>query len=135
MTSWGTRFGVLGRASKDSWNKWWNDDRNATAARRYIEQKFRLRLGPVGYKRFRRLMPSGDLLAPLCQFVRMYAHAEFDFDVEVVLKRDEVPDCRLGEGGIDPSLLGWNTWISSNPFLQDVSDGVFAHEGWPLCIK
>jgi hypothetical protein len=41
VTRWGTRFGVMGRMSKDAWNRWWNDDPNAAATRRYIEAKFR----------------------------------------------------------------------------------------------
>ena len=41
VTRWGTRFGVMGRMSKDAWNRWWNDDPDAAATRRYIESKFR----------------------------------------------------------------------------------------------
>ena len=31
----------MGRMSKDAWNRWWNDDPDAAATRRYIETKFR----------------------------------------------------------------------------------------------
>ena len=41
VTRWGTRFGVVGRMSKDAWNRWWNDDPDAAASKRYIESKFR----------------------------------------------------------------------------------------------
>ena len=41
VTRWGTRFGVMGRMSKDAWNRWWKDDPGAAATRRYIEAKFR----------------------------------------------------------------------------------------------
>jgi len=41
VTRWGTRFGVMGRMSKDAWNRWWNDDPDAAATKRYIEAKFR----------------------------------------------------------------------------------------------
>ena len=43
-----------------------------------------------------RLMPKGDVLRPLCQMTRMYA-GQFDFDVQPVLKAEEVPECRLAE--------------------------------------
>jgi hypothetical protein len=41
VTSWGTRFGLLGRMSKDAWRKWWKDDPNSARARAYVQAKFR----------------------------------------------------------------------------------------------
>ena len=74
-------------------------------------------------------MPSGDALRPLCQMIRTYAGPQFEFDVQVVLKAAEVPCCRLGGDGADPSRLGWNTWILSATVDHDVSDAVFSLEG------
>ena len=86
-----------------------------------VQSKFRLRVGPIGYEEFRRLMPSGDRLLPLCQFVRTYAGPEWDFDVQLVLRRREVPECRL-DGN---ARLGWNIWVRSGEFQRDVDDAVF----------
>ncbi len=94
-----------------------------------VEGKFRVRVGPLGYAGFRRLMPSGDVLRPLSEMTRTYAGPQFEFDVQVVLKAAEVPCCRLGGDGTDPSRLGWNTWILSKTVAQDVSDAVFSWEG------
>ncbi len=94
-----------------------------------VEGKFRVQVGPLGYLAFRRLMPFGDVLRPLSQMIRTYVGPQFDFDVQVVLKAAEVPCCRLGGEGTDPSRLGWNTWILSKTVVHDVSDAVFAWEG------
>ena len=40
-------------------------------------------------------MPIGRRLLPLCQMSRMYAGMELDFDVQVVLKKEEVPWCEI----------------------------------------
>ena len=88
-----------------------------------IQSKFRLRLGPVRYAQFKRLMPSGDTLRPLCQFTRTYVGPEFDFDVQVVLAAREVPECQLGPGF--EARLGWNTWMFCAPFPHDADDVVF----------
>jgi hypothetical protein len=40
ITSWGTRFGVIGRGSQDLWEKWWGDPSNATRVREYVSAKF-----------------------------------------------------------------------------------------------
>jgi type VI secretion system protein ImpH len=94
-----------------------------------VEGKFRVRLGPLGYRQFRRFMPSGDALQPLCQMVRAYVGPQFDFDAQPVLKAEEVPWCRLGGDGADPARLGWNTWVRSGPCSHDVDDAVFSWKG------
>jgi type VI secretion system protein ImpH len=94
-----------------------------------VESKFRVRLGPLNYAEFRRFIPNGDRLRPLCQLVRTYCGPQFDFDVQPVLKAPEVPECRLGSDGPTPALLGWNTWVWSRPFDHDVSDAAFFLEG------
>jgi type VI secretion system protein ImpH len=85
----------------------------------------------VGYADFARFTPRGDRLLPLCQFARTYAGPDLDFDVQVVLKKEEIPACRLGGDGADGSHLGWNTWLFSLPFAADAEDAVFENEGAP----
>ncbi len=96
-----------------------------------IESKFRIRLGPLTYRQFQRLTPRGDTLVPLSQMIRTYAGPELDFDVQPVLLADEVPACQLGGDDSDPSCLGWNTWLSSQPLADDVDEAVFVHSGSP----
>src|SRR5262249_29678817 len=67
-----------------------------------MQSKFRLRVGPLTYAQFRRLMPNGDGLRPLAQMARTYVGPELDFDVQPVLKAAEVPQCRAD----DTSFLG-----------------------------
>jgi type VI secretion system protein ImpH len=90
-----------------------------------VESKFRLRLGPLGYAEFRRLLPDGDMLRPICEMVRLYAGTHLEFDVQLVLKRREVPRCRLGGDAAGGSRLGWNTWVRHGEFPVDVDDAVF----------
>ncbi len=96
-----------------------------------VEARFCVRLGPCSYRQFQTLMPSGSQLLPLCQMIRNFVGAAFDFDVQPVLAAAEVPWCQLGGPGADPARLGWNTWIRSRPFDHDVSDALFSLEGLP----
>jgi type VI secretion system protein ImpH len=96
-----------------------------------VENKFRLRVGPLGYGDFCRLLPTGDVLLAMCQMVRLYAGPHYDFDVQPVLLAAEVPWCQLSPNGACPRL-GWNTWLRNEPFRADVDDAVFALEGAPL---
>lgn len=80
------------------------------------QTKFIIDLGPMGYKDFARFLPSGDLLGPLFELVTYTAGLEFDFDIRVFLKREEVPPCILGAAGPEAPQLGWTTWVKG----QDV---------------
>jgi len=93
-----------------------------------VQSKFRLRIGPLAYRQFSDLMPSGDRLRPLAQFVRMYVGSEYDFDVQLVLRAAEVPWCRLAGDDQAGARLGWNTWIRHGEMLRDADDVIFCLE-------
>jgi type VI secretion system protein ImpH len=90
-----------------------------------VQSKFRVRVGPLRYPRFRQFMPDGDALEVLCHLARTYAGPDLDFDVLPVLRRDEAPRCRLGGDGTDPALLGWNTWVHESDYADNLTDAVF----------
>ena len=77
------------------------------------KSKFRINLGPMSYNIFRRLLPSGDKLASTFSLVRYMVGIEYEFDVRLTLKHDEVPLCILGQDSPSPPLLGWTTWVKT----------------------
>jgi type VI secretion system protein ImpH len=77
--------------------------------------KFRVRLGPLGYARFCEFLPIGEAFDPLGDLVRIYAGAQFDFDVELLLRSEEAPWCRLDpSAGIGPNPTS-STWSTTSP--------------------
>jgi type VI secretion system protein ImpH len=88
-----------------------------------IQSRFRLQIGPLTYVQFRSFMPNGDALRPLCQLTRIFVGPEFDFDVQLVLRAEEVPGSQIGG---TPSCLGWNTWIRTREFTHPAMDAVFS---------
>ena len=42
--------------------------------------------------------------------------------MQLVLKKDEIPECRLDSGAAAPPMLGWTTWLKSTPSVADASD-------------
>jgi type VI secretion system protein ImpH len=79
------------------------------------QQKFRVALGPLSLKDYRRLLPGGEALERLVALVRLYAGDELDWDLKLVLKREQVPMLRLGAG----QQLGRTTWLASRPAARD----------------
>ena len=92
-----------------------------------VENMFRVELGPLKRAEFDRFMPGSDALVRLAQLVRTYAGPEFDFDVQLILQREDVPRTQLG----GDSRLGWNTWMTAETPEHDAGDAVFRHEGDP----
>ena len=96
-----------------------------------VRSKIRLRLGPLSYERFRELVPDPAPVAErkafylLSHLVRLYAGPEVDFDVQLVLRAAEVPECRLGDEDDLGPRLGWNTWLRSEPMDRDPDDAAF----------
>jgi type VI secretion system protein ImpH len=87
------------------------------------QARVRVRLGPLSRARFDRFLPGGadhDALASLCRF---FGHDQFDFEARLVLERDDVPPCVLGED--DPGhALGWSTWARTRPMDRDPDETI-----------
>jgi type VI secretion system protein ImpH len=79
------------------------------------QHKFRIVIGPVGLDDYRRMLPGGAGMQGLLDWVRQYVGGTFDWDVRLILKKDEVPPLRLGGG----ARLGWSTWPMSVPATRD----------------
>jgi type VI secretion system protein ImpH len=79
---------------------------------------FRIRFGPMGLEEYQRLLPTGVAFKRLKQWVTQYCGEEFFWDIQFVLKANEVPDSCLGRSG----QLGWTTWLKTEPFTQDSED-------------
>ena len=56
---------------------------------------------------------------------RTFVGPELDFDVQPVLKPEEVPPCRLTPQEDEGPYLGWNTWLKCQPFTRQADDAVF----------
>lgn len=92
-------------------------------ARMWIcQHKFRLVLGPLTMERYRSLLPGSDGLRRLADFVRNFVGSEFAADVQLVLRREDVPELRL-DGA---QSLGWTTWITAGPLDRDPADLVLS---------
>lgn len=101
---------------------------NTVAGNRVWDQqaRFRLRLGPLTFSEFHRFLPASRLFRPLVQFTRFIVGQEFDFDIQLILKAEEVPACRLGEKGERAPRLGWTTWLKTKEFTRDADDAIFS---------
>ena len=99
------------------------------------QSKFRICIGPLSYEQLRQFLPSGSAHQPLAHLARLYAGMEFDMDVQLILKHDEVPSCQLGAGTLGGTQLGWDTWIRCTEFTSDRSEPVFTLKDDPASAE
>jgi type VI secretion system protein ImpH len=91
---------------------------------RDVQSRFRAVIGPMDLDRFGDFLPGGRSLERLKHWVRNYVGFEFDWEVQLVLARDEVPGIRLGREG----QLGWTTWLGARRATTDADDLTLAPE-------
>ncbi len=88
-----------------------------------FQNKFRVSIGPMPYKRFLEFNPGNRLLDKLWDLVRVYVGPQFDFDVQVVVQREEVAMAQVGNQ--ERAYLGWNTWLGEWKKEYDSHDAIF----------
>jgi type VI secretion system protein ImpH len=91
------------------------------------QARFRIRVGPLNFERFREFLPDGAALAQLRELTRLMVGQAMVFDVQVVLRAEKVPLCRLEDDGADAARLGWIGWLKTGEFAADAGDAVFTY--------
>ena len=105
----GSTVGIGAVLGKEIWN---------------CQHKFRIVGGPLTLMQFRRLLPGGDGVRVLVAIVRNYLGDEFAWDLQLILKKDEVPRIVLGFDG----QLGWTTWLGERRQVSDADDVIIASQ-------
>ncbi len=103
-----------------------------------VQSKIRLRVGPLTWSQFREFLPSRvptssrKVFFLLCHLTRLYVGPEVDFEVQLILRKEDVPECQLNRYPDGPQQyrpqLGWNTWMRARPAPRDAEDAVFEGE-------
>ncbi len=91
-----------------------------TIVGRYVwgcQHKFRLIFGPLTLSEYESLLPSGKRLTKLIAIIRNYMGYELQWDVNLILKAEEVQGMRLG----GTQQLGWTSWLGLRTSAKDAN--------------
>ncbi|QOY88439.1 type VI secretion system baseplate subunit TssG [Paludibaculum fermentans] len=89
------------------------------------QSRIRVKIGPLTRSHYDDFLPGGDSHRRLKAWITLFAGLECDVEVQLVLRREQVPACELsGAGGKGPRL-GWTTWVNNKPFDRHPDDAVF----------
>lgn len=79
--------------------------------------KFRVHLQGLGWDRFHGFLPTGADYPLLCSLVRLTARDPLDYDVRLVMAKEEIRPLHIGEHNV--CRLGWTSWLA-----PECADGV-----------
>jgi type VI secretion system protein ImpH len=79
--------------------------------------KFRIHINQLDWQRFHEFLPIGEGYQPLCALVRFTLRDPLDYDVRLVLRREEIRELCIGEE--NACRLGWTSWLG-----HENADGV-----------
>jgi type VI secretion system protein ImpH len=86
------------------------------------QSRVRIRLGPLTMRQYVDFLPGGEAYRGIRALTEFYAGGEYDMELQLVLKRDEVPPCEL-----DPAegpRLGWTSWVKNAEFRRDPGETI-----------
>lgn len=90
------------------------------------QSRVRLRLGPLSRIQYEEFLPGRKGNLRLRHLTRFFSGDQFDYEAQLILRREEVPGCPLGDGSVQ---LGWTTWIKTKPvFPRHAEDTVLLFE-------
>ncbi|WP_165611329.1 type VI secretion system baseplate subunit TssG [Sphingomonas jatrophae] len=88
-----------------------------------VASRFRLRVGPLDAAQFDAFFLDGGTHARLAQAVRAIVGATMDFDIQLVLQKEDVPQIRVSDAAM-PTRLGQNSWLLHGPAERNRDDTV-----------
>lgn len=87
----------------------------------------RIVLGPLTLQQYLDFLPNGSAYQPLCELSDFFSRREIDFQLQLILRREETPGIVLEDESAG-CMLGWTTWIKNAPITRDPSDTVLSLE-------
>jgi len=84
----------------------------------HAQSRFRVVIGPLGFRDYERFLPRGRSSRPLHDLIRLYVGLEQSWEIKLVLRKDEVPLAWLGNS----VWIGWSSWLGARLTDKDAAD-------------
>ena len=87
-----------------------------------------VRLGPMPLAKYREFLPGSRGQAELKSWLSFYSRRAFDFIVQLVLERNEVPRTTIKAGREPGSRLGFESWLKVKSMQRDPDETTYLVE-------
>jgi len=89
------------------------------------QARVRIKIGPLRRTRYEDFLPGRKGHRALKALTTFFSEGQFDFEVQLILAKEDVPPVRLGADDDGATPLGWSTWIRTRPFERDADETTF----------
>jgi len=89
------------------------------------QARVQLKIGPLRRNEYDDFLPGGRSHTALKGITQFFGDGQFDFEVQLILHREDVPGIVLGADEEEAPPLGWCTWIRTQPFSRDADETTF----------
>jgi type VI secretion system protein ImpH len=86
--------------------------------------RIRIVVGPLTLEQYQDFLPQGSAFAYLRALVHLFTNGEFDIEIKLILKRQDVPPIELGAEGESVPQLGWHSYVKTRPMKVDASETI-----------
>jgi type VI secretion system protein ImpH len=76
------------------------------------QTKFKITVGPINMEQLFGFLPTGQAYHALGWMTRFLVGDALDFDIQVLLQFNGIPEWRLGDDSKQAPRLGWCTWLA-----------------------
>lgn len=83
------------------------------------QARFEIQLGPLSLADFEGFLPTEWRFGVLCDLVRFYVTDDFEFNVRLILRTEEIPEVQLSS---EPAL-SWTSWLGPARSIELTSNG------------
>ncbi|HUI76474.1 MAG TPA: type VI secretion system baseplate subunit TssG [Bryobacteraceae bacterium] len=77
------------------------------------QSRVRVRIGPLTQEQYLGFLPSGRAHESVRSLIRFFCGPNLEVELQLILRRDSVPSCDLGNDSASGPRLGWFTWMKS----------------------
>jgi type VI secretion system protein ImpH len=88
------------------------------------QSRVRIRMGPLTLDQYTEFLPGGSAWRHVKALTRFFAGNEYDMELQLVLRREEVPPCELPQAADSAPRLGWTSWVKNAPFTRDPGETI-----------
>ncbi|MEO8595144.1 MAG: type VI secretion system baseplate subunit TssG [Candidatus Solibacter sp.] len=88
------------------------------------QSRIRIQLGPLTLDQYVDFLPGHEGHKQLKSLTRFYTGGEYDVEVQLILRKQDVPQCELKAQDGDGPQLGWTSWVKSVEFTEDAGQTV-----------
>ena len=87
--------------------------------------RIRISLGPMSFKQYREFLPGESGYEELAGWVQFYSDGAYETEVQLILKREDVPACELGGKGAVSPRLGLVSWLKTKARTMDAGEATY----------